>query len=142
MRRQDKEIELAKKVWELVHKGMNNTNISKELDINRANVIAIKKYTNADMYLSYDEKNELIISYRTKLEKCQKNYKLILEEKTTNDEELFHCREAYFSIKPYQKYFYGALAAILMIGFFSGGYVERKIMESQGHFVTLEELFL
>jgi len=135
------DIEIAERVWELTDKGNNNVDIAKELSINRANVIAIKKYTAHEFYLDYNQKYDLIFSYKNKLKNCHEIYNEMLKEKAENDTEITAYSKTYFSLKPYKKYFYSAIVVSIIVGFFLGGYIERKIMESQGYTATIDQFF-
>lgn len=64
-------IEIAKKVWELYLSGMDKSTVSRELNINRAEVIHIIKYTTQTLYLSNKESTKILFSLHEDLEKYQ-----------------------------------------------------------------------
>jgi hypothetical protein len=134
-------MQIAAKVWALHQKKYNDTKIAKELHIHRNVVANILKYTLPNMYedaqsIEYKllDKEKKISIYKNISKKYSNDVK-ILETKLSN------YTDAYISTLPYKRYFYKALIAATFVGFLNGGFVEKKMMNSFGYFVTINDVF-
>jgi hypothetical protein len=66
-------IEIAKKVWELYHNGIDKSAIAKALSINRAEVTHIIKYTTSTLYLADNDFDKLLDTLRKENEILSKS---------------------------------------------------------------------
>lgn len=153
----EKHIKLAKKVWGLYRNGTNQVNISKELNINRAEVSHIIKYTTSSLFLTKNESEDIIDTLSKEKETLLKelnkwkfsnsdaylnNHKLnekltykrlceIYKNKLENaQQEKIDGDEKY---KENKKLYWGLCVFITILAFATGVYIKGYLMQKQNY---------
>lgn len=153
----EKHIKLAKKVWELYRNGTNQVNISKELNINRAEVSHIIKYTTSSLFLTKNESEDIIDTLSKEKETLLKelnkwkfsnsdaylnNHKL--NEKLTYkrlseiyinklDEEKQEKIDIDEKYKKFKKWYWALFALITFLAFTTGVYLKTYLIQKENY---------
>jgi len=139
---------IAKNAWDLRKKNLSRSQIANKLGINRTYVSVILKYTDPSMYITSEKISKEFSTLEKKITDSQEYNKETLdqlEDCNKKNEDYLNCldsyKELYIKTVPFKKFIIPVVALSMFIAFATGGLVEKKIFESFGHKVTIEELF-